>query len=109
MPYILNLARKSAFPGKPVCKWYHAPAFFHSVGFLHLPFKYNSTYGSIVLQSGIREDEKTITLAASAPRPSPGRGEVLEGSNLVGRLRATLGLPSFSCVTCSRGFKFSPA
>lgn len=99
MRYILNRARKSALPGKPVCKWNHAPTLFHSVSFLHLLFKYNCTYGSIILQSIVREDEDTVTISASAPRPSPGRVEDSEGSDPVRRVRATLHLPSFSCVT----------
>ena len=70
MPLIPNLVRKSAFPGKPVCKWYHASALSHFVSFLHLLFKYNSTYGSIILQSNKGEDEETITLPV-APRPQP--------------------------------------
>jgi len=48
--------KKSAFPQKPVFKWYHTSAFFNFVSSQHLLLKYNSTYGSIILESNVKKD-----------------------------------------------------
>lgn len=60
-----KLCKKSAFPRKPVFKWYHTSAFFNFVSSQHLLLKYNSTYGSIILESNVKKKtEETITRTA---------------------------------------------
>lgn len=86
-----KLCKKSAFPRKPVFKWYHTSAFFNFVSSQHLLLKYNSTYGSIILESNVKKRLKkllqgllscswgTIAILCSHTAPLEKECEVLVG------------------------------
>ena len=97
MRWIPNLGRKSAVSGKPVCKWYLSSALSHFVSFLHLLLKYNSTYGSIILQNDIEKMKKSLrSLLPRTTLPTA----LVRISSVGTWARTTLHPPSFSYVTC---------